>query len=216
MSTALGRSLKRGFATPYACYKLVATRRSFIRQSGWMESIRTSKPCDRQGRPVPWMNYSMVEFLNERLDKTHRLFEYGSGFSTCFYAEHCQSVTSVEYDRAWLELVQGMVPRNATLMYQAADTNGEYCRTILRTDRQFDVVVIDGRDRVHCIMQSLQCLSDDGVLLLDDSDRPEYADSFRLLQASGFHQLRIAGLKPTSPCRHETTLFYRHPNCFGI
>jgi hypothetical protein len=162
------------------------------------------------------MNYSMVEFLRERLDKTQRLFEFGSGFSTCFYAEHCQTVTSVEYNRAWLDLVREMIPKNATLIYQPNDTDGQYCRTILRQPENFDVVVIDGRDRRNCITQSLHRLSDTGVLLLDDSDRPEYADSFSMLDAEGFQRLRIAGLKPTSAGRHETTIFYRHSNCFAI
>jgi hypothetical protein len=216
MSSALGRSLKRRFAAPYACYKLVTTKRSFIRESGWIESIRTSKPCDRDGSPVPWMNYSMVELLRERLDKTHRLFEFGSGFSTCFYAEHCKSVTSVEYDRAWLELVRETIPENATIIYQSSDTDGDYCRTIRHQLDDFDVVVIDGRDRVNCITQSLYRLSDVGVLLLDDSDRAEYADSFDMLESAGFNRLCIAGLKPTSPCRHESTIFYRHGNCLGI
>ena len=85
MTTALGRTLKRRFAVLYASYTLVTSRRSFIRESGWIESMRTSRPCDTDGNPVPWMNYSIVEFLSDRIRADQHVFEFSSSFSTIFY-----------------------------------------------------------------------------------------------------------------------------------
>lgn len=216
MTTALGRTLKRRFAVPYACYKLATSRRSFIHESGWIESIRTSSPCDPDGNPVPWMNYSMVEFLSDRLRSDHHVFEFGSGFSTCFYADHCGEVTSVEYNTDWFALVRQMIPENASVSHVTADEDGQYCRAVQQTANSFHVIVVDGHDRNHCIDQSLPKLTEDGVIVLDDSDRPEYECSFAKLHELGFKQLTIAGIKPNSACRHETTIFYRPSNCFGI
>jgi protein-L-isoaspartate O-methyltransferase len=39
--------------------------------------------------------------LERRLNKTLSVFEYGSGYSTLFYARCARSVISVEYDQAW-------------------------------------------------------------------------------------------------------------------
>ena len=216
MSTKIGRELKRRFAVPYGCYKLVATRRSFLRESGWIESIRTSTPCDSVRQPIPWMNYSVVEFLSDRLAKWHDVFEFGSGYSTCYFAEKCKSVFSVEYDKAWFDRVEDIVPENAHMFYEPYDEDGQYCRTIHTCDQRFQLVVVDGQDRVNCILQSIEQLADDGILLLDDSDRPGYRRGVDALADAGFRSLSIAGIKPGSPCRHQTTIFYRNDNCFGL
>ncbi|KAA5539338.1 class I SAM-dependent methyltransferase [Roseiconus nitratireducens] len=216
MSSKVGRQLKSRFAVPYACYKLISTRRSLIRQSGWIQSIRTSTPCSESGDPVPWMNYSMVELLEERLRKTHDVFEFGSGFSTCFFGQHCRQVVSVEYDRSWYDRVQELIPDNARVIFQPRDTDGDYCRAIAQCEQSFHVVVVDGQDRVNCIRQALGHLEPDGIVLLDDSDRADYQPGFAALADAGFKSLSIGGLKPGSPCRHQTTIFYRPDNCFGL
>ena len=216
MATKFGRQLKRRFAVPYACYKLVTKQGSFIQESGWIESIRTSTPCDQSGQPVPWMNYSMVEFLRERLQSSHRVFEYGSGFSTCFFGERCDSVISVEYDAAWLERVREIIPANASIIYQPEDVDADYCRCIHHQNAEFDLVVVDGRDRVNCVRQAVQCLTPTGVILLDDTERARYQDAFDDLDQQGFRHLTLSGIKPGNPCRNQTTIFYRTQNCFGI
>ncbi|MEM6778189.1 MAG: FkbM family methyltransferase [Planctomycetota bacterium] len=216
MATIVGRQLKRRLAVPYGCYKLATKRGSFIHESGWLESIRTSTPCDQSGSPVPWMNYSVVEFLRERLQPGFRVFEYGSGYSTCFFASLCQTVISVEYDKAWLDRVRQMIPTNARVIHQEKDVDGEYCRTIHQVDGNFDIVLVDGRDRVHCVAQAVSCLTGEGVLLLDDSDRPRYRKAVDQLTQEGFRNLKFSGLKPGNPCRTETTVFYRDHNCLGI
>jgi protein-L-isoaspartate O-methyltransferase len=49
------------------------------------------------------MNYSVVEFLRQRLTKNMLLFEYGSGYSTLFFSKLVKKVVSVEYDKDWYE-----------------------------------------------------------------------------------------------------------------
>jgi hypothetical protein len=80
---------------------LVYSKRSMLRDLGWVESVRTRKPCRRDGSPIPWMNYHVVSFLEERLNDDLSLFEYGSGNSTLFYARLAGDVVSVETDREW-------------------------------------------------------------------------------------------------------------------
>jgi hypothetical protein len=54
------------------------------------------------------------------------------------------------------------------------------------------------------------------VIILDDSSREEYEESFSPLKETGFKQLTIAGLKPVSIERHQATIFYRAENCLNI
>lgn len=195
---------------------LVNDERSYLHTSGWMRSLGTGMPVDAGGTPVPWMNYSVVAFLRERLRPDQHLFEFGSGYSTVFYATRVASVTSVEYDETWSRRIREMLPPNVTAVHCREDIDGEYCRAIGRAGRAFDVVVVDGRDRVNCMKQSHDAVTARGVIVLDDSQRARYAEGIAFLTAHGFRALRFDGLKPTGVEVDATTVFYRPGNCFDL
>ena len=67
-----------------------------LRDEGWHLSIRQRAPVDADGRPLPWYCYSAFEWLSSRLKSSDRVFEFGSGFSTLWYAERVQEVIAVE------------------------------------------------------------------------------------------------------------------------
>jgi 16S rRNA A1518/A1519 N6-dimethyltransferase RsmA/KsgA/DIM1 with predicted DNA glycosylase/AP lyase activity len=58
------------------------------------------------------MNYNVIALLDDRLDSDMRVFEYGSGFSTLYFAERVSSVVSVEYDQQWIEKLSTNLPSN--------------------------------------------------------------------------------------------------------
>ncbi|MEM1226489.1 MAG: FkbM family methyltransferase [Planctomycetota bacterium] len=216
MATLVGQQLKRRFALPYACYKLVFKREAFIRESGWLESIRACRPCGRDGQPIPWMNYNVVEFFDERLTDQLSVFEFGSGYSTSFFASRCRDVLAVEHDMTWQQQVQQMLPANASVMHCDSTPDGSYCRAASQQRASFHVVIVDGRDRVNCVRHSLRAMAADGVLVLDDSDRERYSDAFPLMRQHGFRHLHFSGIKPGKSCRNQTTIFYRDKNCLGL
>jgi hypothetical protein len=196
--------------------KLIEDSDSYLYSSGWMASLERGYPCKSDGTEVPWMNYCVVSFLEQRLKSDFHLFEYGSGFSTLFFSRLVASVTSIEHDRAWFEKVSARLPTNVELVLRAEDDDGEYCRTIHAADRHYDVVIVDGRDRVNCIKQSLGRLASRGVLLLDDSQRAQYAPGIALARSEGYLTLDFEGLKPISSEIGRTTVMYRRDNCFDI
>ena len=196
--------------------RLIKNQYSYLHSTGWLRSLEESQPVDETGRPVPWMNYTVVEILRDRLTSDMRLFEYGSGYSTIFYADRVESVVSIEYDEEWFDLVRSQAPGNVDVVFCSKDIDGDYCRSIHRGRTPFDVVVVDGRDRVNCVKQSLPALSDRGVLLLDDSQRERYAEAIDFARDNGFKTLDIAGLKPGSCFCEQTTILYRPGNCFDI
>jgi precorrin-6B methylase 2 len=215
------KALKAIFAEyePYkaAINRLIRNKNSYLYTSGWMESRKRGYPCNTDGQEIPWMNFPIIDFLEERLSPQMTLFEYGSGYSTLFYARHVYSVTSVEYDESWYNLIRERIPENAELIYQAKDIDGDYCRTICNTNEMYDIVVIDGRDRVNCIKQSINKLRGEGVILLDDSSRERYQKGIDFMKQNNFRTLTFRGLKPIgNGAEHQTTIFYRDNNCLGL
>ena len=216
MATGTFRQL---FPAPFVwarAVKLFYSSRSHLVQSGYVESIRRRQPCDAQGDPLPWMNYAVVYFLQQRLRPEHRLFEYGSGFSTRFYAGYVNHVISIEHDRHWYEKGRQDLPDNVELIHYDLDDGDRYANAIQATGKEFDVVIIDGRQRERCTLASLPCLSAAGVIILDDSDRERYQTTRRAVQDQGFRWIDFRGLKPGGLSSHQTSIFYRDGNCLGI
>jgi len=204
----------------YGHYKTLKTLlrdpHSYLHQTGWLKSLLDDRPVDKDGAATPWMNYPVVAFLRDRLTKDLDLFEYGSGHSTLFFARLVKSVTSVESNEAWFHLLKNRLPDNAELKLAPADPDAGYCRAILGSGRKYDVVVVDGVDRVNCLKQALAALTPAGVMILDDSQRDSYAEGISFLRANGFLALFFEGLKPASSRVERTTVFYRPQNCLGI
>jgi hypothetical protein len=94
--------------------------------------------------------------------------------------------------------------------------DGQYAAEILTCEAVFDIVVIDGWDRMSCARHAVQRLQPDGVIVWDNTDRERYAEGVQLLAAQGFRQLDFAGLGPGQTRETCTSIFYRSGNCFGI
>jgi len=69
---------------------------------------------------------------------------------------------------------------------------------------------------VNCIRCSLPMLTNDGCLVLDDSERGEYEAGCRVLLDSGFKRLDFWGMAPGLNYRKCTSVFYRRDNCLDI
>jgi hypothetical protein len=189
---------------------------SYLIKTGWFNSFLSGSPARPDGTPLPWMNYSFVNFLEGRMSNSHRLFEYGSGFSTAFYAKHVMQVVSVEHDQDWFGHVVKGLPSNATVLMRKLDQGSEYEDSFLDYSQDTDIVVVDGRRRVKCCEIAFSRLKFDAVVVLDDSYREKYQPAFAIAKMQGFKSLRIQGLKPTGHWVEETTVFYRAENCLGL
>lgn len=196
--------------------KLLFSSRSHLVQSGYVESIRRKQPCRADGSPLPWMNSSVISFLDQRLSPSLTLFEYGSGFSTAYYASKVKHVTSIEHDQSWFEHGQKARPDNVNLIHISLDNPEAYCRAIENVGNHYDIVVVDGRERERCLQASLNSITPEGVIILDDSQRDRYQAVREEVLAGGFRCLDFTGLKPGGISEHQTTIFYRDGNCLGI
>tara|TARA_B110000259_G_C13877817_1_gene347554 strand:+ start:65 stop:715 length:651 start_codon:yes stop_codon:yes gene_type:complete len=188
----------------------------YLHDIGWFNSFKKQLPVDVSGNPLPWVTYGFIDFISGRLNKKLDVFEYGSGNSTKWYAERVKTVTSVEHDMPWFNIVKDNMPENVDLKYQELIYEGDYSNYSNICDKKFDIVIVDGRDRVNCIKNSLSSLKREGVIILDDSERDDYLDALNYLDKNGFKKIDFWGISPGLFYKKNTTIFYKENNCLGI
>lgn len=190
----------------------------YLEEKGWLRSFQERMPVDRDGNCLPWYSYSMVTFLSDRVGPDMRVFEYGSGYSTLWWAERVSHVTSCEHDREWYDSLKARAPANVDLRFCGPDTDCAYSLMAAHFEDEFHCLVIDGRDgdRVDCAKNCLRALKDDGVIIWDNSERERYAEGYAFLQENGFRRLDFWGLMAILPVESCTSVFYRERNCLGI
>lgn len=205
--------------------RLLYINHSYLVTSGLMESYRRGYPCKADGTAVPWMNYSLITLLEERLTKDVKLLEFGSGYSTLFFSRLMGSVTSIESAGEWFETtslarnnmaLRQMVGDSADLFLVESTETESYRKILEKLDDHFDVILIDGKNRVSCALLTSDMVTERGVILFDDSMREEYKEGIDHLVDRGFKQLDFEGVKPTSIKLYRTSVFYRPDNCLGL
>lgn len=207
----LRRALKRTIA--YDAY--IVLRAAGLRERGWFRSLRSREPVDADGRPIPWYTYPATDFLGPRLKGHFKVFEFGSGNSTLWWAERVNSVVTVEHDPQWFGRIAETMPPSVELL-QAQPGTSSYAGAVNRGPSVFDIVVIDGKERNRCAEQCVASLKDDGIVVWDDADREEYTSGMAMLQAEGFRRIDFWGLAPIIDLLSCTAIFYRSDNCLRI
>ncbi|MBY6800475.1 hypothetical protein EXM98_14130 [Clostridium botulinum] len=191
-------------------------RSSDLYKDGWIRSLVECSPVDFKGNALPWLPYSVINLLQERLKEEMIVFEYGSGNSTLWLSKNVSQVYSVEHDLEWFNKVRNMINDNVNYKHIPLEYGGGYSKYILKYTNKFDIVIIDGRDRVNCCKNCINALKDDGIIIWDDTLRDEYNEGYNYLKANGFKELKIKDIGPNRITENQTTIFYRNKNCFGI
>ncbi|KTE23058.1 MULTISPECIES: class I SAM-dependent methyltransferase [unclassified Sphingopyxis] len=144
----------------------------------WAASLLAIHDIDRMiALDLPWWNVAATRDVEAHL-RAHpgaRVFEYGSGASTAWLAARAGSVTSVEHHADWLRKVAGKASSfdHVTLWHRDLES-GAYAAAIDESDDTYDLIVVDGRERVACLWHAIPHLRPDGVILFDDSGRSRY------------------------------------------
>lgn len=198
-------------------YRLAFDEDSYFKHYGFLRSIQTDRPYDREGKPLPWMNYAILDFFAEKLNKDLTLFEYGLGFSTLYFSERVKSVKSIEHDKTWFNDIQSSLQGKPNVDIELVELDNGYEKAVNTMKDKYDIILVDGRKRVECAINSFDQLSDNGVLILDDSQREKYQGAFDFYEKKGFRKLTFTGIKPSGFRRYASTIFYRAGNnCLEI
>lgn len=185
-----------------------------LADEGWFRSFRERKAVDGHGRPVPWYTYSFRSFLEPRLTKDMRVFEYGAGLSSLWYADRVGEVVSVDHDPTWADMIRAQAPSNLQVLLEPDEPS--YVQAIKKF-APFDIVVVDGQHRPRSAVFAAECgLREDGGIIWDNSDWQDFDDTFPQLQEHGFKQIPFKGMGPINRQTWETSVLYRSHNCLGI
>lgn len=140
----------------------------------------------------PWLApeaiLAMDSFLAS-LDKP-RVFEWGAGGSSLWFAERAEWAISIEHDREWCEKTQRELTERALTNIKLIERPESFCyaKEIVEyaeyvSDPLFDLVLVDGVQRNACVLAAVGGLKVGGWLVLDNTEREqEYADALSLLK----------------------------------
>lgn len=133
-----------------------------------------------------------------------------------WYAQKVLKIIAVVHNKDWLEQFSGKLPLNAKILFRSLEEGNKYVHTISELDNKFDIVIIDGRNRVECVNSSINYLKDNGVIVFDNSNLEIYTEAMEFLINRNFKQLDFIGMSPITPHTNCTSIFYRCDNCLNI
>ena len=210
---------------------------SDLKENGWFKSVKSKQAVDNQGEPIPWLTYPFIDFIDKRLHKELEVFEFGAGNSSIYYARKVKNVISIEHSPEWHKIIK----TNDKYKYKNLDvrlveipeelkikgyhtmaftnTENEYVFSLKNLNRKFNIVVVDGLFRNSCIQHSLDSLTSDGIIFLDNTSK-HYEKELKVgtdfLASKGFRRLDFYGMGPIYSRKSCTSIFYRDNNCFNI
>lgn len=144
-------------------------------RSGWYH---------RRHKGMPWLAPGAIAFCEANLTREMAGLEWGSGRSTAWFGRRLGSLTSVEHDPAWFDIVSDTITSmaNVDLRHVPLDPNpveppvahrgwgSAYVRVAEDfPDGSLDFVVVDGAYRGACILAALPKIRRGGMLLVDDT-----------------------------------------------
>ena len=187
----------------------------YLAETGWLRTVATGEVADAFGRPVPWATYPFVEFITPRLKPDWRVFEYGAGASTRFFAGRVREVWAVDHDAAFAAKLTPQLPGNAHVVVRPQGS-AEYFSAIAVVTGGAELINIDGRDRVRCAEFAVRHVAPEGVIVFDDTERADYAPALEQIVAAGFRRLDFWGISAGAEMHRCTTVFYRSANVLGL
>ena len=108
------------------------------------------------------------------------------------------------------------MPSNAEIIYKELNHNGEYSKAVMKDGNKYNIIIIDGRDRNRCAKNSVDCLTDDGVIVFDNANLTIYNEAINLFSQQGFKRIDFIGMSPVTNHNNYTSIFYKENNCLGI
>lgn len=128
---------------------------------------------------IPCLAIGATQFLDGFLKKTDRVFEYGAGYSTCWFARRVGMLISVESDSGWYNFVRNQIDKydhsqlflidskeNKTPL---AHVSWDYINKIKEYPKEsFDLILNDGYARPLVALHVLEYLKKGGIFVWDD------------------------------------------------
>jgi hypothetical protein len=188
---------------------------------------------------LPWWTYRAIDVVDGFLGArggAARVFEYGAGASTVWLARRAGSVDAVEHDPQWAERTRQLLARAPQVRAEVvvhvpvvpavpagtapevpsaspAAAGLDFGRYVASIDdvggEPFDLVLVDGRARQAALRRALDRVLPDGLVLLDDAQRPRYEAVLAEAAGAGWDVTVTRGRTPCQPLPRSTALLRR-------
>jgi hypothetical protein len=166
--------------------------------------------CFKRYPHRPWLVYSAVAHMDP-LVRGKRVIEFGSGMSTVWFAARCREVISVEDNSKWYDAVVHRTRANNNVQVIYAASKADYLQALSRVGGKFDVVLIDGSQRIACLEAARGHLNPNGIVIVDNTDA-DPALSLAVERAFSDSTIRIfRGWVPGILHPNETTIVENIP-----
>lgn len=189
--------------------KLLPSEMNVLETSGWLNSLKAGRPIDKNGLPIPWLNYAAIDFVGSKINSQMRVFEWGAGFSSLWFASRVKEVVSAEDNTKWIQEISKEVSGNMKIMN--LPSKSDYVGSILKETGKFDVIVIDGSHRNDCAKVCIEKLNSDGFVIFDNSDSREFDQSMDYFNEQNFFRIDFLGLIPSYLYKNCTSILFRNP-----
>lgn len=126
----------------------------------------------------PWLHPAVVEYLGHFDLSNKRVLEHGSGGSTIWFAKLAKEVTSVEANPDWYAEMLRRKTGAKLILWNSQDK-------LPKLELPYDLLLIDGEpveDRNLYLKAARRLVKPGGWVVLDNCNRPEYADARTELQ----------------------------------
>jgi len=146
----------------------------------------------------PWMTRESINYIYNYINcsnntDTLKLLEYGCGSSTAYFLSLGLKVSSIEHNKIWLDDLKSklddtylnnwypyLISNQSEGNYEGSDGEfyDDYVNKINDLNN-FDIIIIDGRCRSQCIINSINKLNKGGLFIVDNAERKKYNNAIK-------------------------------------
>ena len=140
---------------------------------------------------IPYMNDTEIVHLMRYINKNNEVLEIGGGHSTIFLSKFVKRLVTIEHNKEWGKTINTILRENNIITeiriiepdfpqshpFQPAQPNqfDSYINYLSSLQEMFDVILIDGRDRVRATNALVKNVKEGGYLIIHDFwNRPKY------------------------------------------
>ena len=220
----------------------------YLNDKGWFSSVVSGGLSRNNEEELPFYTYPAIKFIERITQKSDKVFEYGIGGSSFWWARRVKEVVSVEHNPQWIKNIRKNAPNNLTTILSQRDDNckqsdpdgildeffrkhrevvsgdldhdiehglewvsfKDYVLTLTSFPKgHFNIIIIDGMARSMAAWLAGQHISDNGVIIFDDSHRWQYNAGFSALTEQGFRLVDFWGPGPVKTNEWCTSIFLK-------
>jgi predicted O-methyltransferase YrrM len=145
------------------------------------------------------LNQSVLDFMADVLTPSSRVLEFGSGWSSAWFAARCGYLVTIETDPVWSrriadDLTKRRIPHwDMVLASSTPDNFEDDVRRRVLGPGQADLVLVDCRESLRKVAAKLawRYLRPGGWVVFDDAQRERHRDAVDWLQEKAGDPTRL-------------------------